>query len=297
MKEHMKYRYALWSTLLLAGLALTLAGCGGGGGSDANSGTLKVALTDKAVEGLQSVVLAISEIRVTPVGGENDGTTSLPRIVTFSSPHVVDVMQLQFQQQLLGEAAVPVGEYSQVRLVLAANVAGQEPLNYVTYTADPTQKVELKTPSGQESGLKVLGRFTVQVGQINVIVLDFNPTRAIVEAGPNTILKPTGIRITQTAQLLASFGGLSGMVSPAVTRSTALVSIVPQGQTQAIAMGTVDPETGEFRALLPQGIYFVRITALGAQAYNGALLLPPQLYTVTEGQDTAAGELQLTVYN
>lgn len=295
----MKYSYTLLITVLLAGLALTFAGCGGGSNdsSSGTSGTLKVAMTDKPIAGVQSIVLAIREIRVVPAGNESHETAALPRIVAFSTPRVVDVMKLQFQQTLLGEASIPSGEYSQVRLVLAANVTGQEPVNYVTYTADPTQRVALKTPSGQQSGLKVLGRFAVQAGEINVIVLDFDPARAIVQDGPNLKLKPTGIRITQTAQVLSTFGALTGMVSPVSTRSTAFVSIVPQGHTQAIARGTVNPETGEFRALLPQGVYYVRITALGAQDYNGSLLLPPQLFTVTVGQDSAAGEFQLTVYN
>ena len=289
----MKYRYTLSVTLLLAGVALTFAGCGGGT-TGTDSGTLKVAITDKSIEGAESVVLAISEIRVVPAGNKSWSTAGLPRIAAFSPPRVVDVMQLQFQQQLLGEASVPSGEYSEVRLVLAPNVVGQEPVNYVTFTADPTQRVALRTPSGQQSGLKVLGRFVVQAGEINVIVLDFNPMRAIVQAGPNLNLKPTGIRIVQTEQVLPTFGGLTGMVSPAEARSTAFVSIVPQGQTQAIAKGTVNPETGEFRALLPPGTYYVRIEALGFQEYDGSLLIPPQLFTVTVGQDAAAGEFQLT---
>lgn len=291
----MRYRYMLLSGLLVAALALTLAGCGGS--SDSSSGTLRVGITDAAVEGVASVVLAISEVRVVPAGDESNTTGALPRIVTFGTPHIVDVMQLQYQQQLLGEASIPAGAYSQVRLVLAANVAGQEPANYVTYTSNPTQRVALRTPSGQTSGLKLVGQFTVAAGQINTIVLDFNPSRAIVQAGENLNLKPTGIRIMQLEQVLATFGGLTGTVSPAEARTTARVAIVPQGQTQAIASGTVDPETGQFRALLPHGTYYVRIGAQGYQEYNGSLLVPSQLFTVSIGEDTAAGEFQLTANN
>ncbi|MEI6499872.1 MAG: DUF4382 domain-containing protein, partial [Armatimonadota bacterium] len=243
---------------------------------------------------VQSVVLAIKEIRVVPAGNEGNETTALPRIVTFDTPCVVDVMQLQFQQQLLGEAAIPAGEYSEVRLVLAANVAGQDPVNYVRYTADPAQRVALRTPSGEQSGLKVVGRFTVQAGLMSVIVLDFDPARALVQAGPNLTLKPTGIRITQAVQTLSTYGALTGMVSPVAARSTATVSVVPRGQTQSIVKGTVDPDTGEFRVLLPQGDYCMRIEAAGYQDFDGWLVVPVQMFTVTEGQDIAAGESLLT---
>ncbi|MHB8997107.1 MAG: DUF4382 domain-containing protein [Armatimonadota bacterium] len=290
------YRHTLLGMLLLAGLALTIAGCGGGN-DDPQTGTLKVGITDQAIQGVESVVLAISEVRVVGVGNENGGTSSLPRIVTFNPARVIDVMDLQFEQQLLGEAVIPAGDYSQVRLVLAPNVSGQEPVNYVTYAVNPTQRVALHTPSGQESGLKVVGRFNVQAGEINTIVLDFDPSRAIVEAGPNLNLKPTGIRIMQLADVLSTFGALTGMVSPAGSRSTAFVSIIPQGQTQPIAKGTVNPETGEFRALLPQGTYYVRIEALGYDGYNGSLLLVPEFFTVIVGQDKAAGEFQLDASN
>ena len=290
------YRHTLLGMLLLAGLALTIAGCGGGNDNE-GMGTLKVGITDQAVQGVESVVLAISEVRVVQAGNESGQTAGLARIVTFSPARVVDVMDLQFEQQLLGEAVVPAGDYSQVRLVLAPNVSGEEPVNYVTYADAPTQRVALRTPSGQESGLKVVGRFDVQAGEINTIVLDFDPSRAIVEAGPNLNLKPTGIRIMQLADVLSTFGALTGMVSPAGSRSTAFVSIIPQGQTQPIAKGTVNPETGEFRALLPQGNYYARIEALGYHSYNGSLLPVPAFFSVIIGHDTAAGEFQLSASN
>jgi hypothetical protein len=290
----MKNRYILWSTLVVAGLALALTGCGSGSSDNTNMGTLRVGITDQGLEELHSVILAIREIRVVQAGNENQSTPGLPRIVTFATPRVVDIMQLQYQQLLLGEAVIPSGNYSQVRLVLAPNVAGQDPVNYVTYTADPTQKVALQTPSGQQSGLKVLGQFVVEAGQINTIVLDFVPTRAIVQAGAALNLKPTGIRITQTAAILQTFGALTGTVSPESTYSTAVVSLIPEGQRQPIAKGTVNPDTGEFRALLPQGTYYLRIEALGYQAYNGSMILPPQTFTVNMAQDTAIGVFTLT---
>jgi hypothetical protein len=292
----MRYRYTLLAMLLLAGLALTIAGCGSKKESP-QSGTLKVALTDSPVEGVQSVVLAISEVRAVGVDDEASATADLPCIVTFNPARVVDVMSLQFKQMLLGKALIPAGDYSQVRLVLAANSPGQKPVNYVTYTAAPTERVALQLPSDQTAGLKVRGRFGVQAGLVNTIVLDFDPSRSIVKAGENPNLTPTGIRIMQLEQMLATFGALTGKVSPAGSRSTAFVSLIPQDLALSIASGAVNPETGEFRALVPPGTYYVRIEALGSNSYNGSQLVTPRVFPVKVGQDTAAGEFQLCASN
>jgi len=292
----MTYRYTLLAMLLLAGLALMIAGCGTRKESP-QSGTLKVALTARPVKGVASVVLALSEIRIVGVGDEADATADPPNTVSFNPPRAVDVMSLQFRQLLLGKALLQAGDYSQVRLVLAPNVPGQKPVNYVTYTAAPTQRVALQTPSGQTAGLKVLGRFGVQAGVVNTIVLDFDPSQSIVKAGGNHRLEPMGIRIMQLEQILATFGALTGKVSPARSRRTAFVSLVPQDLARSIASGTVNPETGEFRALVPPGTYYVRIEAFGSNAYNGSELVTPRVFVVKVDQDTPAGEFKLSASN
>ncbi|MHB8995516.1 MAG: DUF4382 domain-containing protein [Armatimonadota bacterium] len=292
----MKYGYRLLAVWLLAGLSLTIAGCGGKK-EGPKSGTLEVALTVRPAEGVQSIVLALSEVRIVGVGDESGATSDPPGIVTFNPPRVVDVMSLQFKQLLLGKALVPPGDYSQVRLVLAANIPGQDPVNYVTYTAAPTERVALQSPSGQTAGLKVLGRFGVQAGMVNTIVLDFDPSRSIVKAGENHSLKPTGIRIMQLEQMLATFGALTGKVSPARSRRTAFVSLVPQDLARSLASGTANPETGEFRAVVPPGTYYVRVEALGSNTYDGSELVTPRVFVVKADQDTAAGEFKLSASN
>jgi hypothetical protein len=195
-----------------------LVGCsGGGGGSAPASGTLKLSITDKQSDSFAQVVVAIREIRVVPAGKDNaaDNDPGLPVLAHYTTPKVIDIMQLQFIQQALGEVVLPAGTYSQIRLILEPNPngQGQPPLNYLTLKTDPATKIPLTTPSGQQSGLKVLGPVEVKPNVINTVMIDFDPNTAIVARGNGDYnLKPTGIRIVQTAGDLTQFGSIAGTV-------------------------------------------------------------------------------------
>ncbi len=222
----------LLSALLLA----QMPGCGGGGGGGggtASTGTLQVALTDSpAFPNFLSVFITIDKVVVVPKGKENlsDDDPGLPVIATFPEGLGVDILNLHFLPQILGTVNIPPGSYSQVRLILAPNNATLN--NYVILASNPNQKLPLKTPSAQQSGLKVVGSFTVTAGAFNTIVLDFNPNEAIVIAGNsgNIILKPTGIRIIQVFNSLKNAGSVSGTIRSPLFESwsSAEVSVVPR---------------------------------------------------------------------
>lgn len=285
---------------LLAAVGLTqLGGCGGSGGGNVSTGTLKVGLTDKASDAYEKVVVAIREVRVVPEGLDNvsDDDSRLPLVVRYATPHVVDVLTLRFQQELLGTITLPAGRYTQVRLILDPNPSGQgaAPVNYLTLKTAPAVKIPLKTPSGQQSGLKVLGRFDVTAGTINAILIDFDPNTAIVPRGNGDYnLKPTGIRIVQPSGPLTSFGSVSGTVSSTVSDwSNATVSVVPQGGTNAIAAGNIFSSftssrwQAPFSAFVPGGTYKVHVQAEGFAHYSSPVL------SVSEGTDVSAGDIPL----
>jgi hypothetical protein len=287
--------------LLLVALAFVqLSGCGGGGsGSSAGpTGTLRVALTDKQSDSFANVVVAIKEVRVVPAGLEDaaDNDSRLPVVVSYDTPHSVDVLTLRFQQDLLGSIALPAGSYNQVRLILAPNPGGQaEPVNYLTMKTAPTVKIALTTPSGQQSGLKVVGNFTVKAGIINAILIDFDPNTAIVARGNGAFnLKPTGIRIVQPATALTNFGSLSGtVVSTFKDWSSATVLVVPQAGITPVAAGNIFSNytsnrwEGPFSAFVPAGAYRLHVVARGFAPYSSAV------QTVTTGTDFSLGDIFL----
>jgi hypothetical protein len=297
--------FSLAGVFLLAVLAIAqLPGCGGGGGGGATpTGTLQVGLTDKQSDAFANVFITIKEVRVVPAGLENaaDNDSRLPVIVTYNTPRTVDILTLRFQQELLGTIVLPVGTYKQVRLILESNPPGQgsEPVNYLTLKTAPTVKMPLKTPSAQQSGLKVLGGFEVKPGIINAILLDFDPNTAIVDTGSSDnnqkfILKPTGIRLVQSATPLTNFGSLSGTVASTFKDwSSATVSVVPQAGVNAIAAGTIFSNlssnrwVGQFSAFVPGGAYRVHLLAKGFIPYSSPL------QTVSAGIDTPLGEIFL----
>ena len=282
---------------VLAALAFgQMMGCSGGGGGTAATGTLQVGLTDAQSDTFQQVVVTIKEVRVVPAGKESapDNDPGLPVVATYATPRTVDVLTLRFQQELLGSITLPPGNYTQVRLILEPNPNGQaDPVNYLTMKTDPTVKIPLTTPSAQQSGLKVVGQFQVKPGIINAILLDFDPNTAIVARGNGAYnLKPTGIRIIQSAGPLTAFGSLTGtVVATFKDFSSATVSVVPAGEVTPIASGTVFSNIssnrwiGPFSSFVPGGSYRVHVQSKGFAPYSSPVT------TVVSGNETSLGEI------
>jgi len=301
----------LKASTLLAAVALALfqiQGCGGGGSSATSTGTLKLSITDKMSDSFQNVVISIREIRVVPTGSENAADTDpgLPVVVRFATPKVLDVMQLQFVQQALGEVVLPAGTYSQIRLILEPNPngQGQQPANYLVLKTDLSTKIPLTTPSAQQSGLKVLGPLEVKPGIINAVMIDFDPNTAIVARGNGAYnLKPTGIRLVQMADMLTQYGSISGLVSSAFKDwSSATVSVKRRGainDTDPIAAGRVFANytsgvgawQAPFAAFVPPSSpttsYKTFILANGFRLYSSARV------NVFQGQTTDIGTIPL----
>lgn len=285
---------------------LQLQGCGGGGDSTESTGTLKLAITDKMSDEFKNVVISIREIRVVPAGKEDasDNDPGLPVVVKYATPKVVDVMKLQFVQEALGEVVLPAGNYSQIRLILAPNPTGQQPpVNYLVLKSDTTNTpIPLTTPSGQTSGLKILGPLEIKPGVINAIMIDFDPNTAIVarENGDYNF-KPTGIRLVRMTDMLTQFGSISGTVfSTFEDWSSATVSVKQRGavnDTDPIATGRIFSNytsgawQAPFAAFVPPSSstisYKTFISANGFRLYSSSAV------SVNQGQTTDLGIITL----
>lgn len=284
---------------------LQFAGCTGGGGGAGSTGTLKLAITDKASDDYAQVVISIREIRVVPTGMESaqDNDPGLPIVARFATSRVMDVMLLQFVQQALGEVVLPAGSYSQIRLILDSNPdgLGQQPLNYLVLKADTSVKIPLKTPSGQQSGLKVLGPIEIKAGTINAVMIDFDPNTAIVARGDGDYnFKPTGIRLVQMADVLTQFGSISGsVISTFKDWSSATVSVKRRGainDLDPIAVGRIFSSytSGVWQA--PFAAFVPGSTAVSYKTFvasNGFSLYSSQAVSVTHGMTTDIGTVSL----
>jgi hypothetical protein len=232
-----------------------------------------------------NVVISIREIRVVPAGKEGaaDNDPGLPVVVHFATPKVIDVMQLQFIQEALGDVVLPAGTYNQVRLILEPNPNGQQqPVNYLVLKSDLTNtKIPLTTPSAQQSGLKVPGPIEIKPGIINALMIDFDPNTAIVARGNGEYnFKPTGIRLVRMSDMLTQFGSISGTVFSAFKDwSSATVSVKRRG-----AINDADP--------IAAGRIFSNFTS-GTWQSPFAAFVPPGSSTVSYKTFIAADRFRL----
>lgn len=219
----------LFAIMMLGFPLLLLSACGDGGGastSSNSSGTISVGITDDS--GLyNAVVLTILDVGAVVSGDETVYYNSSTIDVL---PTKVDVLAFANENYFqLSDIEVPLPEgggevcFNQIRLVLAAEgdtVCKGRFCNYVI-TADDT--FELKTPSGQQSGVKIKAPtdFCVSEGQSTVqVLIDFDPAKAIVHQQKNKndpfddefILKPTSLRIIQGAWSATPESFMEGLV-------------------------------------------------------------------------------------
>jgi hypothetical protein len=103
-------------------------------------------------------------------------------------------------EAFLGGAEIPSGEISQIRLVLGSD-------NYIIQKG---KKIELKTPSAQQSGLKLKLSQKLQADVDYNLVLDFDAGKSIVKTGNPSqyILKPV-IRV-----IAEGAAGIQGIILP-----------------------------------------------------------------------------------
>ncbi|MFX1764352.1 DUF4382 domain-containing protein [Paraburkholderia sp. A1RI-2L] len=230
---------ATWKALALTGLIpLALAGCGGGGGSDSGStaqtGTLKVAMTDAPSCGFDHVFVTVSQVRVNASAnaGDNDAGWST---ITLATPEKIDLLSLTNGALAdLGQTALPAGQYQQVRLVLVPNTG-----NTLSNSVVPTGGAEqpLATPSATQSGYKIITPFTVQPNTLVDLILDFNACKSIVQKGNGGYqMKPV---VTATPTVVS--GSISGYVAQAEAGATVYAE-----QNGKVVKGTIADSTGKF---------------------------------------------------
>ncbi len=240
----------------------SLLACGGGGGGDGGStpvaekGTLRLAMTDAPACGYDAVNVTVTKVRVHQAANAAEseaGWQDLP----VDPPARIDLLTLTngvlFE---LGQTALPVGKYTQLRLVLAEN-SGNTPLANSVILTDDKKEVALKTPSGQQSGLKVHANIDVTANQLADFVIDFDACKSVVKASNSGqyLLKP----VLSVVPRLVS--GVLGYVDAGVVGPQTSVSLQQNG---VVVKATVPDSAGKFLLQpVPAGSYHLVLTAPG----------------------------------
>ncbi len=269
------------SLALLAALSVTSCN------KDEESSKLEVRLMD-APGDFQSVVLDVQQIEV-HLKEENDpdGWKLLP----FKAQTINVLEYVNGRSALLVSTDFEPGDLKEIRLKLG-------PDSYVT--GRDAQRYDLKTPSGQTSGVKLkLDKVMVREGETFQLLLDFDVAKSIVERGnwkPSNdkkeryLLKPV-IRVL-TQELRAS---LRGTATPAAARPQVLAirsSITPADTFSTAA----DATTGAFQfSGLPAGTYRVELfpttTAPTGQSAYRVVSIPNK--TIVNDQTLDLGPIKL----
>lgn len=168
--------------------------------TDTTPGVMQVLLTD-APGDYEAVLIDIQEVRV---HRSSDADHEKSGWVTINDQPVrVDLPGLtNGNTEILGEAELEAGTYNQMRLILGDQ-------NELVKNGET---IPLNTPSAQQSGLKLQLNADVEAGSLYNLLLDFDASRSIVQAGQsgNYNLKPA-IRTVS----LAEAGAITGSIEPA----------------------------------------------------------------------------------
>ncbi|MGX6570978.1 DUF4382 domain-containing protein [Cupriavidus necator] len=197
--------------LALSG-ALALAACGGGGGDDGGGqGTLKVSMTDAPACGFKSVFVTVNKVRVHSSASAETSAGGWVDIDVVPARKIDLLLLTNGMMAVLGQAALPAGNYQQVRLVLDANRGGGAGALANSVVPIGGTEQTLDTPSAVQSGIKINRPFTVAAGTLTDLVLDFDACKSVVTRGNGTFgLKPVVTAIPMTVS-----GEVNGVVSGA----------------------------------------------------------------------------------
>lgn len=235
MKIFDKLKFAFGGVLFA-----TLAACGGGGGttaSEAESGTLRIALTDAPSCGYDTVNITVEKVRVHQSSTASDSDSGWSEVLLNPSRRVNLLDLTNGVLEELGQTPLPAGKYTQLRMILAENNTANPLANSVKPTG--FAEVALRTPSGQQSGVKTSINIDIASGKLADFVLDFDACKSIVSAGNSGqyLLKPVVTVIPRYVSAVLGFVDL--------TLVGAGTSVSVQ-QNSAVIKSTTPDSTGKF---------------------------------------------------
>ena len=190
---------------------------------------------------------------------------------------------------LVDRFPLPAGTLSQMRLVLGDG-------NTIVLEGDSEDmEYELKTPSAQQSGLKVKVNTVIEEGYTYDFVLDFDVEKSIVMAGNsgNIILKPV---LYASAEV--SSGIIEGVVTPTDVPSMVSVLVDDKGTPETdddFVISAYTDNNGAFALWgVPAGTYEIMVTPIDETSNYGTTIYSNVV--VTNGSTTTIAspiELQL----
>ena len=243
--------------------------------AESNEGKAKVAikLTD-APGDYQHVYVEVEDvmIKTTAEGSDEEGWESLENVNT----GVIDLLSLTGGvTELLVNTELDAGYLHQIRLVLGDNNT------VVVKNGEQEQEFALKTPSAQQSGLKVKVEQELEADAEYTFILDFDVDKSVVTTGNGGFnLKPV-IRMA----VEENSGSIVGSVHP--TTEQVVISV----QNATVNANAYTDANGNFQVHgLPAGTYKVTATPAEGAGLNIAVV---NNVTVNQGETVTLDDLFL----
>ncbi len=252
-----------------------LLGCGGSGDDSIASvadapGTLTLALVDAPVEDVAEVWIEFDAVSV----NDSDGNTT-----TFDLDPAVSVDLLTLvdgaSQTLVDEESLPAGVYSNIRLAVNAEFDGV----FDSYVIDDTgAQIELRVPSGSQSGLKVIDGVTITSNTGASFILDWDVRKGLVDprGQPGYFLKPT-IRVIDEN----TFGTVSGTVAEARVQDASCTNDLATDEGNAVYIfAGLDTTPTDIAGLETDPVATVAVRQANDGSYAYSAVLTPGDYTL-----------------
>lgn len=271
----MKTKSIIWKGLVM--LLITIGiGCSD---SDVNGNAqFRLKLVDAPGDYLE-VNVEITDVQYNQTDNE-EGWQSFDAPEGEDYPLEVDLTELVAGNELiLTDQVVPSGMMKQIRLILGEN-------NYLIIEGE-TEAVPLKTPSAQQSGLKLKLNEELEPGFSYTYILDWDVQKSIIKAGNsgNYNLKPV---IKMSAEV--NSGSISGSVFEVVeTVDTPIEWQVIELSDTMESWTTTTNEQGLFlfQGVDPSGNYTIKVVREGyVDVELGGI-------SVTAGQETVIDPIEL----
>jgi hypothetical protein len=183
---------------------------------------VSVGLTDAATTDYKAVYVTVQQVAV-HMEGQAEGQW---RVISTPNKTYNLLTLVNGVREELGLATLPAGHYTQMRLLLTS--IPDTSLNilshthpYGNYFIDKDDNVqELKVPSGLQTGIKIVKGFDISTNETTQLLLDFDATRSIVQAGTSGkwLLQPT-IKVLNVVEysIIQGNAGQAGVLVSAQT--------------------------------------------------------------------------------
>jgi hypothetical protein len=228
-----------------------------------------LSLTDASSDDFEAVYVTIDEIQI-HLGGSENNPGNWKSIALLRSPITVNLLDLtNGVREQLGIVELPAGNYTQMRLIIGSTPedSGLPHANYVVDKSTPANIYELKVPSGNNTGFKIVNGFTVGDKQTLELVLDFDASRSVIQAGISGqwLLKPT-VKVEDLVDSSVVEGqvtdGASNGISGALISAQVYDDTEPDDKDQlAVETSTITDANGHYCLFLKPGTYNIVVFA------------------------------------